>query len=79
MNTLTINEVMMADDIIENVRELGHRAIPIEIMDMENQKGICDRVRNQLIELRVESKDAQLVTQIDDLLRARMMDPNFYA
>ena len=79
MHTLTKNDSLLLSDIMGLVPTMGRWAIPIEILDADSQKDVCDTVREKLIDIRVDSSDDNLVLMIDDVLRSRMMQPNFFA
>jgi hypothetical protein len=79
MHTLHKNDSTLIDVIISLVPTMGRWAIPIEILDSSDQKRVCDTVREKLIDMRVDSRDDNLVLMIDDVLRSRMMQPNFFA
>tara|TARA_R110000764_G_scaffold155984_1_gene243895 strand:- start:1445 stop:1684 length:240 start_codon:yes stop_codon:yes gene_type:complete len=79
MRTLNKDDSTLIDVIISLVPTMGRWAIPIEILDSSDQKRVCDTVREKLIDIRVDSSDDNLVLMIDDVLRSRMMQPNFFA
>ena len=79
MKTLTYNDLLIVTDILQSVPTMGRWAFPYEIVDSPNQEGICKMVREKLIDMRVDSSDDNLVFMIDDVLRSRMMQPNFFA
>ena len=78
MRTLNKDDSTLIDVIISLVPTMGRWAIPIEILDSRDQKRVCDTVREKLIDIRVDSSDDNLVLMIDDVLRSRMMQPNFF-
>jgi|TARA_R110000765_G_scaffold378908_1_gene469879 hypothetical protein len=79
MNTLSKNDSLLLSDIMGLVPTMGRWAIPIEILDADSQKDVCGTVRERLIDMRVDSRDDNLVLMIDDVLRSRMMQPEFFA
>jgi len=79
MNTLSKNDSLLVSDIMGLVPTMGRWAIPIEILDADSQKDVCGTVRENLIDIRVDSSDHHLILMIDDVLSSRMMQPNFFA
>ena len=79
MHTLSKNDALLVSDIMGLVPTMGRWAIPIEILDADSQKDVCDTVREKIVDIRVGTRDSNLVLMIDDMLSSRMMQPNFFA